>query len=171
MALPYHRGFVIAPITFDGGDPAADTLSRLQIALRPEGSPTVTSVRSGEVVAPGRFRVAGLVPGAYRLTASIAPAAAESWILASATGGGREAIDVPVEIAAGENITDAVITFTRTSQEVSGVLQNALGLPATDYTLLVFSTDANHWRTGARRTQITRPGTDGRFIVRGLPPG
>jgi hypothetical protein len=37
--------------------------------------------------------------------------------------------------------------------------------------MLVFPTDPTYWKAVSRRTQTTRPGTDGRFVVRGLPSG
>ena len=45
------------------------------------------------------------------------------------------------------------------------------GRPATEYYILAFSSDRAHWMPGSRRIRMTRPGTDGAFTVKGLPPG
>jgi hypothetical protein len=37
--------------------------------------------------------------------------------------------------------------------------------------MLVFPIDPTYWRAESRRTQTTRPGADGQFVVRELPPG
>ena len=37
--------------------------------------------------------------------------------------------------------------------------------------ILVFSAERSHWTPGSRRVRMTRPGTDGSYSVKGLPPG
>jgi hypothetical protein len=84
---------------------------------------------------------------------------------------GQEALDFPVDILPNEEIKDVVVTFTDATQEVNGSLQDAAGRPAPDFTIVVFAADAKYWSTPTRRVRSTRPGTDGRFTVSGLPPG
>ncbi|MEO7189733.1 MAG: carboxypeptidase-like regulatory domain-containing protein [Vicinamibacterales bacterium] len=158
-------------IAFDGPDVPADIAGRLRIALKPEPSPGLNATRSADIQSGGTFRIVGVVPGEYRIVSAMAPSDASGWALASATANGRDAVDLPFDIGPSENIADALITFTRATQQVSGVLQSELRVPSSDYTLLIFPTDRAYWRDGSRRTQTTRPGTDGRFVVRGLPPG
>ena len=50
-------------------------------------------------------------------------------------------------------------------------MQDRGGRAATDYYILVFSSDRKHWTPGSRRVRMTRPATDGSFSVKGLPPG
>jgi hypothetical protein len=83
---------------------------------------------------------------------------------------GRDALDFPFEVAPNDTIGDAVITFTDATQEVSGSLQDPSGRPAPDYTIVVFPADQQYW-TVQRRIRTTRPGTDGKFTIAGLPPG
>jgi hypothetical protein len=45
------------------------------------------------------------------------------------------------------------------------------GRAATDYSILVFSADRTYWTPGSRRIRMMRPGTDGGFSAKGLPPG
>jgi hypothetical protein len=80
-------------------------------------------------------------------------------------------MDLPVEVLPNENIADAVITFVDYEQTVSGVLQDASGRPAPDYTIVLFSTDKRYWLPESRRLRWARPATDGRYSIRGIPPG
>jgi hypothetical protein len=158
-------------LVFDGGPMPPDIAPRLRLAIGPADSSAPASQLLADVAANGQFRINGIVPGVYRFVASFAGAGDQSWTMATATARGVDAIDLPFDIAAGENVTGTTVTFTRLTQEVSGVLQTGTGLPATDFTLIVFPTDRNYWRAGTRRTQTARPSTDGRFLLRGLPPG
>jgi hypothetical protein len=64
-----------------------------------------------------------------------------------------------------------VLTLTNRRTELTGRLQTPAGLPATDYSVIVFSADRAHWFSGARRTRAVRPATDGVFSVTELPAG
>jgi hypothetical protein len=48
---------------------------------------------------------------------------------------------------------------------------NERNQPAPEYTLVVFPADSRYWSGSSRRIQSTRPGTDGRYTFRNLPPG
>jgi len=48
---------------------------------------------------------------------------------------------------------------------------DAAGHPAPEYHIIVFSTERSNWRSLSRRIQQVRPGADGRFMFRNLPPG
>jgi hypothetical protein len=37
--------------------------------------------------------------------------------------------------------------------------------------VVVFPADKAYWLRGSRRAQFVRPSTDGRWVMRGLPPG
>jgi len=94
-----------------------------------------------------------------------------TWSVKSAVAGGRDALDLPLDLAPGEAITNAVVTFTDATQEVSGHLQDASGRPAPDFTMVVFPADRRLWQAQSRRVKAIRPDTAGRFVVTGLPQG
>jgi hypothetical protein len=50
-------------------------------------------------------------------------------------------------------------------------VQDASGLAASDYFILVFSTDERAWYQRSRAVAQTRPASDGKFVIRGLPAG
>jgi len=160
------------------GTPAAD-VSRVRVTLAPAPSSSGPNIVLGaplaQVDASGKFTVSGVTPGRYRLN-GVAPAPpgagpGQTWTLKSAMVKGKDALDFPIEIGPGEEIADAVLTFTDATQQVSGTLQDAAGRPAPDYTIVVFAADKAYWTPTSRRIRTARPGTDGKFTVANLPPG
>jgi len=132
------------------------------------GSPSV------QVNDKGEFVISGVTPGRFRLSGN-APVTAGSpgapWILSSAVVKGRDILDFPFDVGPGDTITDAVVTFTDATQDVSGSLQDASGRPAPDYTIVVFAADSRYWVAQTRRVRTVRPGTDGKFSITNLPVG
>jgi uncharacterized protein (DUF2141 family) len=176
LVLPLQPGLTIAGqvrVDGSGGSPPFD-VTTIKIAAEPVQSigdvalaPAPTAVDRS-----GRFVVNGVTPGQYRLTATI-PAAGRSrgWMVRSAIANGLDTLDVPLTIAPGANVSDAVLTLTDRSAEIAGVLQDTAGRPASDYTIVVFSADPALWLPRARRIQATRPAADGAFAFRTLPAG
>lgn len=119
----------------------------------------------------GTFSFRGVLPGTYVVDATV-PAAAHGWWLRSAMLVGRDLLDAPLTIAGGESdMNGLVLTFTDRHTEVTGRLQTPAGAPATDYYVVVFTTDRTMWRADGRRLAFARPGSDGTFVIRDLPPG
>jgi hypothetical protein len=142
--------------------------AQISVSLRPAGARGLGVAGQKPVDAPERaFTVDGLIPSPYRINAT-----ATGWTMKSAVIGGRDAADAPFEVKAGENITDAVLTFTDTPAEISGVLYDGAGRANGDMSIVLFSTNAAHWFNGSRRVRpAARPATDGRFSFTGLVAG
>ena len=137
------------------------------------GFGTVTATVAAGADATTTFTVAGLVPGEYRLMATmpggtpIRPA----WVARSAVIGGRDVLDGPFEIREMDDLRDMVITFTDRITELAGLIVDGEGQPAPEYFLIAFSRDRTHWIGGSRRVQQLRPAHDGRFSFLNLPAG
>jgi len=119
--------------------------------------------------ASGHFTLTGVVPGRYRLTASLSSPQA-TWTAKSAMLKGHDVLDVPFDVAPNEDLSNALVTFTNLTQEVSGHLQDASGRPATDFTIVLFPADRAVWAS-PRRVRTARPGTDGQFVIANVPAG
>jgi Carboxypeptidase regulatory-like domain len=152
----------------DGVDPP-DTFTRARINFLPISGAPVINPPSTTVTDGGVFTARGLFPGLHRLIASFNTPEV-NWILKSAMIKGRDALDLPFDLAASDTITDAVLTFTNKVQTLNGTLSDASQRPAPDYTIVVFPEDKALW-SSSRRVRTARPGTDGKFTVAGLPSG
>jgi hypothetical protein len=84
---------------------------------------------------------------------------------------GQDTTDFPIEIRASQHVTGATLTFTDRQSEFSGAVVNERNEPVSAYTVIVYPADQRYWIGQSRRTQTSRPGTDGRFTFRNLPPG
>lgn len=168
VMLSLQQGISVSgQLRFEGSTPPPADLTRLRVTLAPFGSNPFGGAASGRVDASGRFSIASVVPGRYRVTASGAP----GWFVESANVGGQDALDIPVEIKGNQNLPSVQITFTDRQTELTGTLADSRSQPATDYTLVVFPSDSRFWMRSARRIQTARPATDGRFTFRNLPAG
>jgi hypothetical protein len=156
-------------VAFDGvGQPPSD-LTQIRVVLSPATADGAANggAAMGQVDADGRFRVADVVPGVYRLTAI----AARGWRPIAAQIGGRDVLDFPLEVKPGEDVADATLTFTDRTTELNGALQDPTGRPTAEYTIVLFPKDPRYWLPQSRRIQGVRPATDGRYRFQNIPGG
>jgi uncharacterized protein (DUF2141 family) len=197
LALTLQPGMTISGrVQFEGTTAAPPTdLTRVRVNLAPRGQQLFDlggGAPPAQVDASGRFSIAGVVPGKYSITASApsgnagqgqgraggaaqAPGTtgqpAVSWRLKSAVAAGRDVLDFPLIIEPNQEVSGALLTFTDRTQEVSGTIQDTMGRPTADYTIIIFPIDNRYWQPSSRRIASSRPGTDGKFTFRELPPG
>lgn len=168
VALTLRPGAKIAGrLLFDGSSPRPSSFSAFRFGLRSIDSIPVPSLPFFQP--DGTFRVAGVAPGRHVLIWS--PPADSPWWIVSATAGGKDVLDAPLDVGAGDEISDFTITLGDTPTEFTGLLQDASGRPAADYFIVIFARDKARWTPESRWVTAIRPGTDGRFAVKGLPPG
>lgn len=166
-------------LVFDGAmlTPPAN-LGTVQVSLtanNDRGSSAAGTTQMGNFYVPpavvqpdGRFEIGGIIPDSYKLSNLPPPA---GWTARQFIVNGRDILDLPLDVAAGANITGAVLTFSDRHTVLSGTLVTGAGQPAPAYFIAVFPADRALWRPRARRIQSVRAGTDGRWIVRDLPAG
>jgi hypothetical protein len=163
---------VTGRVVFEGTSTVPADLTRLRVTASPADLPgplrEIGSSVNGRVDGSGRFTINGVVPGRYRITAG---GAAQGWTLASSLVSGQDTLDFPVEIKPTQGISGAVLTFTDRLTEIAGTIVNEQGQPAPDYTIIVYPAEREFWTPMSRRILTQRPGTDGRFTFRSLPPG
>ena len=172
VMLSLQRGMAVSgTVAFDGVAAPADlTRVRVMVTHAADGSGAIQApTREAPVDATGRFTIRGVVPGRYRVSASGGLPAVS--VLESAPFGGRDALDFFLDVRPGEDQMSGVLTFAPRLSELTGLVQDATGKPATDYTLVVFPADYGYWLPSTRRIQATRPASDGRFSLNNLPAG
>lgn len=157
-------------VRFEGGDPPdlsrAQPMVSLQV-LQPI-APNMPAPSPVPLNADGSFQFDGVPPGQYTLRAT----GVSNYSVTSSIVGGQDSLDFPFEIDSAD-VENALITMTfqPKATELTGVITDPRGQPAVEYTIVVFAEDPKYWRPGARRIVTTRPSTDGRYSVRGLPAG
>jgi large repetitive protein len=176
LAMTLQPGMTISGrVLLEGTSPQTSVdVSTVTVVARPVQATDLLSMVSGtaRVAADGTFSIAGLTPGTYRLSGQAMGSAPPQWMDVSVRLGTREVSDLAFELRPGENISDAVVTLTNRTQDLSGTLQDASGRPATEYTMIVFPADKAYWLPDSRRILTARPATDGQFAFRGMqgPP-
>jgi len=159
-------------VVFTGAQPSAVQLESLQVQLLPSGSggrPLFTG--GGRVNSEGQFTFAAVPPDAYQFLVNWTDASArDAFTLAASSANGVDAFELPLRVSPNTAL-EWTVTFTDIPTTLAGVFQDAAGRAATDYYMLVFSTDRQFWTPGSRRVRTTRPATDGAFSIKGLPPG
>jgi protocatechuate 3,4-dioxygenase beta subunit len=169
VMLPLQLGMSVSgQLTFEGAIPPPTDLTRMRVTINSADPGPMSTNSSARVDASGRFSVQSVAPGRYRITASGAP----GWFLESVTVGGQDALDFPFEVKPNQALGGVTVTFTDKQTELTGTVVDDKNQPAVDYTLVIFPADSRYWTgTTSRRIQTVRPGTDGRYTVRTLPPG
>ena len=115
----------------------------------------------------GRFTIDGVPAGAHFIRAN----GARGWTLKSVTIGGRETIDTPLDLRSGQTLADVHLVFTDKLTQISGTVTSGQGTAVTDYTVLAFPTDSRLWRPQSRHIMTARPDQNGKYQIKGLPPG
>ncbi len=175
VTLTLQQGMTMTGrVAFDGPSPPAD-LTRARVALQPVAQVGLSaemgsSILPAPIDAEGRFSLAGIVPGRYRLTMA-STAGLAGWTLRSSVIDGKDTLDLAYDVKPNTNVSSAVMTFTNRQTLVTGTLQDSASRPTSDYTIVVFAADNMFWTPQSRRVQATRPGTDGHFTFRDLPAG
>jgi hypothetical protein len=176
VALVLRPGMAIAGrVQFETSSLQRPDPSRVNINFSPPPTNTISIGIPGVQAQPdATFSTSGVAPGRYYINANAPGSTGQSptWFLESVTAGGRDVLDTPLVIEPQRDVTDVVITFSDRVTELSGRIVDAVGQPVPQYYVSVFPVDTAQWRRGSRWLRVpTRPASDGRFRMAGLPPG
>jgi len=169
VMVPLQLGMAVSgDLKFEGAIPPPSDLTRMRVSINSADPGPNSSSSTARVDASGRFTAPSVVPGRYRINVG----GAQGWFVESATVGGQDALDFPFEVKPNQAVGGITVTFTDKQTEFTGTIVDERNQPAVEYTLVVFPADNKYWTgTASRRFQTVRPSTDGRFTIRGLPPG
>ncbi|HEX5070364.1 MAG TPA: carboxypeptidase-like regulatory domain-containing protein [Vicinamibacterales bacterium] len=176
-------GTISGKLAFDtAAAPLPPDLSVIRVGLSiPGGSYQSTSgamtignassqVNPVAAAADGTFHLINIGPGPYLLNCQLPQDLLKVWKLRSAMVDGRDLLDGTIE-GPNINLTGVTLTLSDKRTELSGTLQVAPGQSASDYYVVVFSSDRANWRAGSRRSLSAKPGTDSRYVLADLPAG
>ncbi len=141
-------------------------LTQVRVTAQATDSALGTNINA-QVAEDGTFTLQG-VPGGTHWIRAQAP---RGLMLKAVTIGGRDVIDEPYEVRSGETIDNVSLIFTDKVSEINGTITDDRGTAVTDYTVLAYPEDSRLWRPQARQIMTSRPDQNGKFQIRGLPPG
>ena len=147
--------------------PEADALSRVRVSTRPLQALPFGGDGETRVDADGTFELTNVPMGAQIVRVQ----APDPWQLKAVYVDGQDATDVPLEFAPGSEVENVSIVVTDQVSELSGLISDGRGQPLSAFTVVAFSTDPSLWRSQSRQIGVSRPDQNGRYLVRGLPPG
>jgi hypothetical protein len=123
------------------------------------------------VRADGTFQIDGIAPDVYDVEIAAPRGPAPGWWPRSARLAGRDLLDEPLVVdGTSRGVGGIIVVLSDRPSSLSGALENLAGRPAPGYVVIAFAADPRLW-SASRRVAATRPATDGRFVVRDLPPG
>ncbi len=93
------------------------------------------------------------------------------WMLKAVLHNGRDVADKLMDMKNGEELSGLQVVVTNKATTVTGQLTDDKGAPFTDGTVIVFADEAEKWYEGSRYAQSARPDQQGRYQIKGLPPG
>jgi hypothetical protein len=97
-------------------------------------------------------------------------ASAQGWAVKSITVDGEDVTDTGIEFN-GEDVEGIDIVLTQKLTEVAGAVTDGRGSNVADAVVVVFADDREKWTPTTRFIMTARPDQEGRYKVRGLPPG
>lgn len=153
----------------DAAESPLTTSVRMVIGLQPLGG-EYWRTAPGQVTADGTFSTQSHAPGRYIVFAS---SNVEGWTLEAVSRGGRLAPDDVIDLDTGE-VTDVVVTFSRTPTRLAGSITGANGAADANAVVIVFPADTTLWREGVvnfQRMRRRRPTSSATFEFSGLAPG
>ena len=158
---------ITGTVTFQPGSSQVPEITQVRI-----GAPTTDQTAFGpqanaRVDKDGQFTLSGVSTGPHLIRPN---GNMRGWSLKSVTLDGRDITDTPIEVRAGQALSNVAIVFTDKVTEVSGTITTESGTPMPDFTVLAFPTDTTLWRPQARQIMTTRPDQTGKYRIRGLPP-
>jgi Carboxypeptidase regulatory-like domain len=160
--------FVRGRVTFEGaGTPNRRQIEIAPLPVDPDLVPFSGGPKTADIRDDWSFEIP-YVSGPCRLGVR----SPDGWTLKAIRVKGADVTDTPLAFGAtSQSLTDIEVVLTDQLTEISGNVTDSRGQPIADYTAIVFAADRRLWYDGSRFFTATRPARDGRFTVRGLPPG
>jgi len=165
-----HGAKATGHIVFEGG-PKPDDVTKLRLIAVPTDNDNMPAAASifgmSSVKEDGAFEIDSLVGG--RTFQVMNPP--KGWYLKELTHDGTDITDAGYGFKPGDTVTGFEVVLTTTQQTVTGTVVNERGVPAKEYTVVVFPEDSQKWTaTDSRRMGSGRADQQGQFKVTGLPP-
>jgi hypothetical protein len=165
VTIAMTRGATIAGTVVTEGT-SQITLSNLRVNARQLRNAGGQNFMASGVSATGSFQLSTL-SGTIALRVENLP---PQWMVKSIVVGATDVTDGAFEIRGTEQLTNARIVLTDRLSELNGSV-SARDHDTKGSSVIVFADDANLWTFPTRYVRMVRADEQGRFTLRGLPPG
>jgi protocatechuate 3,4-dioxygenase beta subunit len=167
LAIVTSRSTPIAgQVVFDGGQPAGIRPGDVSFFL---AAANLVSPMAGTMATPkDDWTFEAQVREAPVLLRARTP---DGWSLRAVLQGGVDVTDSGIQFRPGEQIDDVQVLLSGRSSRISGTAVDARGVPAREYTVIVYVDDPARWGPMSRYLATARPDQQGRFEMTKLPPG
>jgi hypothetical protein len=165
VTIVLTRGASISGTVVTEGS-APITLSNLRVVGRASRAMMGQNMQGSGVSSTGGFQLSSLV-GPLSLRVENLP---QQWMVKSIMLGSTDVTDGTFDLRGSEQIANARIVLTDRLSEVNGTVK-ARNEAAKDSNVIVFAEDAALWTFPTRYVRTSRTDAQGRFTLRGLPPG
>jgi protocatechuate 3,4-dioxygenase beta subunit len=95
----------------------------------------------------------------------------DGWMMKRVDSNGRDIADEVLELRSGEEIAGLRVEVTDHLTHVTGEVVDGKGAAVREATVLLVADDSQKWYQTSRWIRATRPDQQGRWEVKGLPPG
>jgi hypothetical protein len=165
VTIVVSRGASISgTIVTEGTSPI--TLANLRVTVRQSRTGLGLNMSASGVSSTGSFQLSSL-SGTLGLRVENLP---QQWTVKSIVVGSADVTDGTFDVRASDQITNARIVLTDRLSEVNGIVK-AGNQASKDSNVIVFAEDAALWTFPTRYVRSARTDAQGRFTLRGLPPG
>ncbi len=152
-------------LVFDGPPPAESSAAAVTVFGVTETPSSLPLGGWSMVKSDWTFELKGLT--GKRLFRLNAPS---GWYLKAVRLHDNDVTDTPIECKPGENLDGVEVHLTSRPATLSGSVQDARGKPATDYVVVLFSSDERKWGYQTRFVRSARPDQNGGFTIKGIAP-
>jgi hypothetical protein len=142
-------------------------LTQVRVTVQPADAGVFGGAPASRVQKDGTFTMSGIPTGPFLVRAQ----APRGWTVKSIIVDGREVVDSPIDVRAGQKLAGASIVLSDRQTEINGVVADRQRTPVTDYTVLAFPADSALWTPWSRHIATVRPDQNGRYQFTTLPPG
>lgn len=93
------------------------------------------------------------------------------WFVKAVRHDGQDITDSGLDFRPGQRVEGLEVLLTQRTTELSGSVSDTSSKPTRDYVVVAYSPDSGRWGFNSRYIRPIRPNQDGRFSLKGLPPG
>ena len=158
-------------VVFEGAKPPPAAAQPLRVLPSPAEIGTTFfsagSQNNGIVGADGDFQITGVFGNVLFRVIPMPP----GWIQKRVTLAGRDITDTGIDMPPGGSLDALEVVVTNRVSTLTGTVRNGRGESVTDYVLVVLPRYAKEGANQMRYVATARPDQQGRFQLRGRPPG